>query len=99
MDVKTAYESIDELRELSPQVHRLTGYDLVKIEESPGHAMVFRQEPLDRGSLALRISLSDAPLLIRMAKEILETLDPSPTQEILATLRRIEARLQETEQQ
>lgn len=93
MEIKDHYNSVDELRELSQQAHLLKDWRFVTIGQEPGYAVVFHPEPLGNGSQVPRIFLSDGPQLVKLAKTMLRNLDPSPEQEILEALKRIEARL------
>ena len=97
--ISTDFSTIDELRHQYGQSYPLKDWGLVSIgqKQEPQYGLVLHahQDP-HVGTVAPRVFYLDRHHLVEMAKTILQQLDPSPEQEILETLKRIEARLQET---
>ena len=95
MSDKTEFSSVDELLEQFQQVHLLKDWGILMIGQEPRYGIVHHLEPVRNGSTAPRVVVADRQQLVEMAKAILQKLDPTPGQEILDTLRRIEVHLKE----
>ena len=91
--ITVKFSTIDELRKKYPQVHVLTDWEILPSAHRDKSALVLHSETYGAEP---RVFYSDRHHLVEMAKTILQQFDPSPEQEILETLKRIEARLQET---
>ncbi len=87
------FSTIDELRMKYPQVHVLTDWGILPSTHRDKGALVLHSET---AGVEPRVFYSDRHDLVKMARTILQQIDPSPEQEILEILKRIEGRLQET---
>ena len=97
--ITVEFSTIDELLHQYGQSYPLKDWELVSIgqkQEAQYGLVLHADQDHHDGTVAPRVFRLDRHHLVEMAKTILQQIDPSPEHEILETLKRIEARLQET---